>query len=264
MTKKTVIKTYQKYVIAGALLFMLMSCCTIQKADGQPLVVESHECFLKNYTHLTTEVVPLFISIDLPVKGEEPLMDSLTDFLNVSLYRFFDNGGDRHLPYQTVYSKDIEHLIEHYRDAYKPFFLADSSVEHEFGADCLNMKLVAQTDTYVTYEMDWIFFGEGAEVAKEWATFVRADGHRLSKIISNKNMLRFYKKHPELRSEDIWNHIHAYDSKAYLVGYVGLLNDSVAHQYAYAPGIVEDVTYPLDAILPYLSKEAKALIAKRE
>ena len=262
--RNTIIKTYQKIIIVCALLLMLTNCYTIQKANGQSLVVENHESFLKNYTHLTTEVVPLFISIDLPVKGEQPLMDSLTDFLNVSLYRFFDNGGDRHLPYQAVYSEDIEHLIDHYRDAYKPFFLADSTVEHEFGADCLNMKLVAQNDTYITYEMDWIFFGEGAEVAKEWATFVRADGHRLIEVISNKNMLKFYKKHPELRSEDIWHHIHAYDDKAYLVGYVGLLNDSIAHQYAYAPGIFEDVNYPLDAILPYLSKEAKELAAKRE
>lgn len=262
--RNTVIKTYQNFFIACALLLMFTNCCTIQQADGQPLVVENHECFLKSHTHLTTEVVPLFISIDLPVKGEQTLMDSLTDFLNETLYRFFDNGGDRHLPYQAVYSEDIEHLIEHYRDAYKLFFLADSTVEHEFGADCLNMKLVAQTDTYITYELDWIFFGEGDEVAKEWATFVCADAHRLAEVISNNNMLRFYKKHPGLRSEDIWNHIHTYDDKACLVGYVGLLNDSVAHQYAYAPGIFEDANYPLDAILPYLSKEAKELAAKRK
>ena len=262
--RNTVVKTYQKKFIACALLLMFTNCCTIQQADGQSLVVENHECFLKSHTHLTTEVVPLFISIDLPVKGEQTLLDSLTDFLNETLYRFFDNGGDRHLPYQAVYSEDIEHLIEHYRDAYKLFFLADSTVEHEFGADCLNMKLVAQTDTYITYELDWIFYGEGTEMAKEWATFVLADGHRLAEVISNKNMLRFYKKHPGLRSEDIWNQIHTYDDKDHLVGYVGLLNDSVAHQYAYAPGIFEDANYPLDAILPYLSKEAKELAAKRE
>lgn len=262
--RNPVIKTYQKNFIACALLLMLMNCFTIQQADSQPLVVENRECFLKNYTHLTTEVVPLFISIDLPVKGERPLTDSLTDFLNESLYRFFDNGGDRHLPYQTVYSEDIEHLIDHYRDTYNPFFLADSTEIHEFSADCLNIKLAVQTDTYITYEMDWIFFGEGPEVAKEWATFVREDGHRLTEVISNKNMLKFYQKHPELRSENIWNHIHSYDDKAYLVGYVGLLNDSVAHQYAYAPGIFEDVHYPLNVILPYLSKEAKSLVAKRK
>ena len=262
--RNTVIKTYQNFFIACALLLMLTNCCTIQKANGQPLVVENHECFLKNYTHITTEVFPLYISIDLPVKGEQPLLDSLTNFLNDALYHFFDNGDDRHLPYKTVYSDDIEHLIEHYRDAYKPFFLADSSVEHEFSVDCLEMKLVAQTETYITYEMDWIFFGEGAEVSKEWATFVRANGHRLTEVINNKNMLRFYKKHPEQRSEEIWNHIHTYDSKEYLVGYVGLLSDSISHQYAYAPGIFEDAHYPLEVIVPYLSKEAKALIAKKK
>ena len=126
----------------------------------------------------------------------------------------------------------------------------------------LAMNLVAQTDTYVTYEVDWIFFGEGNEVAKEWVTFVLADGHRLKEIISNKNMMRFYKKHPELRNEDIWKHFHAYD-RSYLVDQVGLLNDSVAHQYPFAPGIYEEANYPLDVIAPYLSKEAKELIDKR-
>lgn len=100
-------------------------------------------------------------------------------------------------------ARKVKHLMEHYRDAYSPFFLADSADQHEFLSDCLAMNLVAQSNTYVTYEVDWIFFGEGNEAAKEWVTFVLADGHRLKEIISNKNMLRFYKKHPELRDEDI-------------------------------------------------------------
>jgi len=90
-------------------------------------------------------------------------------------------------------ARKVKHLMEHYRDAYSPFFLADSADQHEFLSDCLAMNLVAQSNTYVTYEVDWIFFGEGNEAAKEWVTFVLADGHRLKEIISNKNMLWFYK-----------------------------------------------------------------------
>lgn len=94
-------------------------------------------------------------------------------------------------------------------------------------------------------------------------TIQKADGHRLTEIISNKNMLRFYKKYPKLRNEDIWNHIRTYDNKDYLVGSVGLLNDSVAHQYTLAPGIFEEAKYPLQVIAPYLSNEARGLVTKR-
>jgi len=242
------------------LAFWGLVISSIQKSNGQPLVTENHECFLKNYTHITSEVVPLFISIDLPVKGPQPLIDSLTNFLNETLYHFFDNGNDRHLPYITVYSNDIKHLIEHYRDAYKPFFLPDNTDIHEFGTDCLAMNLVAQTNTYITYEVDWIFIGEGDEVAKEWVTFVLADGHRLTEVISNENILLFYKEHPELRSEEIREHINLNGNESYPIGKVGLMNDSVAHQYAFAPGIFEDVQYPLTIITPYLSKETRELI----
>lgn len=160
-------------------------------------------CVLKNYTHITSEVFPLYISIDLPVKGPQPLMDSLTFFLNQVLYHHFDNGVDRHLPYETVYSKDVIQLVEHYRDTYKCFFLNDSTTEHEFESDCLSVTLCAQADSYVTYEVDGHFFGEGDEVSKEWLTFILPDGHRLKEIISKKSLLRFYEEHSELRNNDI-------------------------------------------------------------
>lgn len=83
----TIIKTYWKYVIPCALLLMLTNCYTIQKANGQQLVVKNHERILKNYTHITSEVIPHSISIDLPVKGNQLLMDSLRDFLVDNSYQ---------------------------------------------------------------------------------------------------------------------------------------------------------------------------------
>ena len=248
------------FITICALTPMFTSCCTIQKENGQQFVTKNHMCVLKNYTHITTEVIPLYISIDLPVKGPQPLMDSLTFFLNQTLYHYFDNGEDRHLPYETVYSKDVIQLVEHYRDTYKPFFLNDSTIEHEFESDCLSVTLCAQTDSYVTYEVDRLFFGEGDEVSKEWATFILPDGHRLKEIISKKNLLRFYGEHPELRNNDILEQIQSHGEETDFVGEFGLLNDSIVHQYLYAPGIFEDVKYPMDAIAPYLSKNVRKLI----
>ena len=253
-------KTTLFNIIICTLIPMLTSCCTIQKENDQQFVTKNHMCVLKNYTHITTEVLPLYISIDLPIKGPQPLMDSLTFFLNQALYHYFDNGDDKHLPYETVYTKDVIQLVEHYRDTYKHFFLNDSTIEHEFESDCLSVTLCAQTDSYVTYEVDRLFYGEGDEVSKEWVTFIFPDGHRLKEIISKKNLLRFYEEHPELRSHDLWEQIQSHDEGTDFVGEVGLLNDSVVHQYVYAPGIFEDIRYPLDIIAPYLSKNARKLI----
>ena len=219
---------------------------------------------LKHYKHLTGEVFPITIAIDIPVEGSGALVDSITTFFNENLYAFFDNGEDRHLSYESVISKNIKWLIEHYRVAYSPYFPADSTTEHEFSTDCLEMKLVAQTSAYVTYEINRIFYGEGTEIAKDWVTFVKSDGHRLKEIINNNEMLRFYREQPLLRSENIWENLHNHcdeeKSPHDIVCSVGLLNDSLVHQYVYAPGIFEDVKYPLSKITPYLSKEAKDLI----
>ena len=126
------------------------------------------------------------------------------------------------------------------------------------------MNLAAQTDAYVTYEVNSIFFGEGVETATEWVTFAGSDGHRLAEIISEDEMRRFYREQPKLASLNIWedilNHCYEDNSLVDIVWSVGLLGDSLAHQYVYAPGIFENIKYPMNAIAPYLSREAQELI----
>lgn len=235
-----------------------------QNGDSEALVIERQECVLKHFKHLTGEVFPVTVEIDIPVAGSEILLDSIATFFNESLYTFFDNGEERHLPYESVFSKDVKRLIEHYREAYSTFFQADSTEEHEFTTDCLEIRLVAQTSTYITYEANKIFYGEGIEIAKEWVTFSKNDGHRLIEIISNNELLRFYREQPQLRNEAIWedifNHSCGEKKPHEVVCSVGLLNDIIIHQYVYAPGIFEDATYPLDGIASYLSKEVLDLI----
>ena len=256
--------------IVFAVVSIVFSCYGCQSAnkmhsqEGKPLVTERQEHLLKYFTHMTGEVYPQTVAIDIPTEGSPSLMDSIAVFLNGKLYAFFDNGEERHLTYESVYSMDVRHLVDHYCEAYAPFLLADSTDEHMFATDCLEMNLVAQTNAYVTYEVVEAFIGEGVEIAKEWVTFVKSDGHRLTEVISNPEMLHFYREHPDLRSEDVWedvlHHGSEADSLVDIVCSVGLLNDSITHQYVYAPGIFEDVTYPLNEIAPYLSKEAQRLI----
>lgn len=227
-TKRTILHG----LIICANVLVLTSCHSNQGKSALPLITERHECQLGTFTHLTGDVCPISLSIDFPVGGSRTLIDSLTAFLNETLYAYFENG--------------------------------DSTHEHAFATDRLEVNLAAQTDAYVTYEVNSIFFGEGVETATEWVTFAVSDGHRLAEIISEEGMLRFYREQPELASINIWedilNHCYEDDSLVDIVCSVGLLGDSLAHQYAYAPGIFEDVKYPMDAIAPYLSREAQELL----
>lgn len=247
-------------IFACLSMMMFMNCQPNKETGSQTLVTERQESLLKNYTHITGEVFPQVVGIDVPTKGPEALVDSIIVFLNERLYVFFDNGEECHLSYEDIFSTDLSQLVEHYHDAYAPFFLSDSTVDHEFLTDCMEINLVAQTSAYITYEVNNIFFGEGVETAKEWVTFVKSDGHRLKDVISDAEMLRFYREHPELRNNGVWEDIHDEENPCGLACEVGLLDDSLAHQYSYAPGILEDITYPLEAIAPYLSQEAQDLI----
>ena len=253
-------------MIVCVFLLLTGGCRPEQGARGQAIVTERQACFLKDYMHLTEEVFPLTIEMDIPVKGSGAVMDSITAFLNETLYQFFDDSQECHLSFEDVFSKDTKQLAAHYREAYAPFFRSDGMDMHEFSSDCLEVYLAAQTDTYVTYGIHSIFYGEGLEIATEWVTFFKSDGHRLAEVISASDLLSFYENHPEYRNEDIWEAILDQNQDevrmlTILDGSVGLLEDSVAHQFVFAPGIFEDVYYPLTAIAPFLSKEARQLTA---
>ena len=256
-------KAVQWILLTAVVIFALTSCGEKKDVSAQNIETEYQECILRNHTHVTGAVYPFFIGIDLPVKGPQVLMDSLTSFLNETLYKYFDDGDKHHLTYESVYSRDIEHLLGHYQEVYRPFFLADSSEGHEFNSDCLTIQLVAQTDEYVTYVLNWIYFLEGDVVANEWVTFAKSDGHRLGEIISDENMRRFYEEHPECWDKGIWELTQWKFSEGndMLAGNpVGLVGDTVFCQYMFAPGILEDLKFPLASIKPYLSEEVQKLV----
>lgn len=238
---------------------LLTSCLPNQKMIAQPVVTERQTCFLKQYMHLE-ELFPLTISMDVPVEGSRIVLDSITCFLNETLYQFFDTGEAHLFPSESVFSKNTKQIATHYRETYAPYFHVDRTDEHEFASDCLEVNLVAQTDTYLTYEICHIFFGEGLETAKEWVTFAKSDGHRLAEIISGSDLLAFFKSQPGYRNQDVWEYLCSQSSPFEVGGSLGLLQETVALQYVYAPGIFEDLTYPLPAIAPYLSQEAQQLI----
>ena len=247
-----------------ATLFFLACRQTGLRLKKQDIIIENKMCELRDFISPSGRTFPLTVSIDIPIVGEQCMIDSIAVFLNESLYAFFDNGMDCHIPYTEVYTEDLKRLVPAYRDAYAPFIPDDMEL-HAFNSDCLDVKMVAQTDTYVTYAVDRVFMGEGFETATEWVTFSKTDGHRLNEIISGKELLRFFEEHPEYRDATIWEEIQyerqepGWTDKG--VAIVGLLVDSLAHQFTLAPGIFEDARYPLSAIKPYLTPEAQTMVS---
>ena len=212
-------------------LFLCVLALLLTGCRASRLVVETRERVLDVFTLPTGESSDMTVSIEYPVKGPQCLLDSITTFLDESFGRYLVSGFP-------------------------------AGEDYEF--HCLAVKVAARTDAYVTYEIDRIFFGEGLEILMDWVTFARSDGHRLPEIISEAALVRFYKEHPEYRSRDIWEHVvwtsREYDHPLEIGGTVGLLKDTVIHQYVYAQGIYEEVVIPLKAIAPYLSEETRRLI----
>lgn len=255
-------------------VIIVMTLCSLTagyaanpKGGDDTLVVKRQMCFLKDFTHIQEKDCELVVFADLPVKGAQTLLDSITVLLNEELYWYFDYSADGNhlLPFKTVFSTDIPHLLKHYRKAYRPYFDVKNPDMCEFATHCLELNMVAQTATYVTYEVVDVFFGEGLEEARTWVTFAKSDGHRLKEVITEDNMVRFLQEHPEQADNGVWGDIleSMENNEPIRIVRAGLLNDSIAFQYIWAPGIFDDSRYDLVPLKPYLTAEAQALVDGR-
>lgn len=252
----------RKAYLFGSLLLtaLAIQSFTINYAvEDEPLVVERQECVLQKVKHHVTGMpYKRKVTVDVPIKGKKVLVDTVITFLNKSLYEFFEPNNGAHLAYDDVASSDSRHLLAHYKKAYRKWYKSD---RFYLNNDFFEVLLVAQTDDYVTYERDWSFWGEGITTNQDWTTFMKSNGHRISEVISEENLLRFLKEHPDQRDNNIWEDIQ-YKKKEGVTGMenVGLLKDSVVHQHCYAYGIYETTKYDLKVIMPYLSQEALLLV----
>ena len=244
--------------------FLTAGYAASPKTDNDTVVVKTQSCFLKNYTHIEKNDCGLGIVADLPVKGPKTLIDSITLYLNEQLYWFFDyDENNRHLPFEKVFSTNIPKLLNQYRKAYKPYFDVHNPEICEFGTNFLELNLVAQTETYITYECIYAYYGEGLEEARYWVTFDKSDGHRLKEIVTADNLIRYLREHPEVDDDGVWGDIResmAENDNFSRPIHAGLLNGKLALQFIWAPGIYDDSQYDLAPLMSYLSAEAQALV----
>ena len=254
-------------IVIMTLAFLTAGHAANTREDNDTLAVKRQMCFLKNYSHIQEKDCGLAVIADLPVKGSKSLVDSITVFLNEELYGYFDPSTEnKHLlPYEKVFSSDIPQLLKHYRKVYRPYFDEKNPDMCEFATHCLELNMVAQTATYVTYEVVDVFFGEGLEEARTWVTFAKSDGHRLREIITDDNLVRFLREHTDRRDNGVLGDIVTCMENGDFSRNVnaGLLNDSIAFQFIWAPGIFDDSKYDLAPLKPYLTEKAQKLVEER-
>lgn len=228
----------------------------------RPLEVERQEWVIQHMRgDIPSEEFDIGVTLDIPVSGSPFLVDSVVRLLNESLYRFFESSNDPRFAPEALYCSDGKRLLQRYQEAYRPY-IEDTC---EFHGGCpdffvyLSVTMTEQTESFVTYEVSNYFIGEGDFEYLEWVAFDKSDGHRLLQIVNDEDV-------PELlKNTSVWEDAEYRLSKDEEVAWrcsFGLTSDSLRCQYLYAPGIVETFSLGLEAVKPYLTKEAAELFRK--
>lgn len=224
--------------------------------ESQILVVERQYVKLEGVNPNGWEFAEF--AVDVPIKGPQPLLDSIKAFMNETLYKMCEIKEDApKYSIEKVYTDNMYNLLTSYANKYAGY--VKENVEwfvHN------NIFLIAQTESFVTYGIE-CYHGSGSTGSEFYCyTFSTKDGHRVKDIMNWQDIKRFIDDHPNVR--------HPYgqwqlesDGKAneewnlYDVGllYNGLLLVNEDHANHYVIG-----TIPYKEILTYLSKDAQNLV----
>lgn len=209
------------------------------------------------------------VIIDYPVQGPQALVDAVRSYIIGQLAGEIENigtySGDR---------SDGEVIAGYYADKYVDYFYQDEDLK-EYDAEMnVEIKKIAETDLFVTYETsDYVYSGgavHGME-STEGATFRKSDGQRITAIFKDtyddefKQMIinEVTTKH-NLSLDDIatFNEDFKYSPMPKTAPY--LSRDGVELRYmpyeiaSYSEGIL-DVTLYWWQVKDYLTTDARAL-----
>ena len=249
---------------AGILTIAMTSYKTPTFQDKHFLKVERQEWVIQHMTdYLPSYVFDIGITVDVPVGGSPVLIDSVMGLLNESIYLFLDDRHEPRFAPGELYCSDGKQLLQYYREAYHPYiqdtckFCGCLPV-----VDYLNVTLLEQTDSFITYEVSNYFIGEGDCDYLRWVTFDKRDGHQLSQVVRKDGLLDLLKMSSG-KDYDVWWDVEyrlSIESELFYSTEFGLTSDSIWCQYLYAPGIVETFPFDMKTAYPYLTEEAKKLL----
>lgn len=260
-------KWYLWLAVMG-LFAIMQGCGSVKTEQVKDLVVVEQ---IDSICGVRDGVIEHLVSfdIDVPVDGSQALVDSVMAFVNSEVYNMCEFCVDidyipegEHMMYnkKEMFTNDGPRLLSHYMDKYKP--LIQDSLENTYG---LELKLVAQTEKYVTYGMESLHCGGSCGSEKFYHTFDKTDGHQVTEIISHDNLLRFFADNPEYNNFDVdpWSDEQGWEFTAnydFCNSYCGLLND---HFTLVINGVINHymvASIPYSRIFSYLSPEAQTLV----
>lgn len=189
--------------------------------------------------------------VDFPTEGPQPLMDSVIEFVNERLYQLFDMENGAHIPFKKARVMNSDNIVYDYISKYRKLY---GRTELNNSTYSLKLEMVAQTETFVTYEIHDDNCSAGCWYRTSWETFRKDNGHRVKELISDKDMVRFINENP-------WCDYGLLAGTTGAIS-VGLLDDGMV--WFYDPtGWTEqmEVQYDYDDIFPYLGNESQALIS---
>lgn len=207
--------------------------------------------------------------VDYPIGGPQPLTDSVRQFVKRELYNLFDwdnteaNAQEEiHIPFQRVCEWNGENIVTDFVNNYRPLYEKEDMF---VGAVYLNLLLMAQTETFVTYYAQHIHCGASCNSEYSYHTFRKRDGHLLKEVLNKKGIMSFLKAYPQYKDVFLIG-----DEDLDYFTFSGLFDDGLHCSYL----IVSDwpdynpeegwheIIIPYAEIKPYLSKEAQELIMK--
>ena len=248
------IKCLSLLLIAGVVLILAAAGCGEQKkdpAESQMLVVKRQYVKVKGSNPDAWEFAEF--SVDIPVEGPQPLLDSIKAFLNENLYKAFeavdfDEDSTWFTP-KDVYTDDMSCLLDSYVDKYSDHL---KNMEWVWPSG-FSFFMVAQTESFVTYGLEAY---QGRAAVMYCHTFSKKDGHEVDEIITKENLLRFLKDHPDVKhpfydleifnNEDVYYNLGLLEDGALCIS--AMQNDIVISKFGYKE------------LLPYLSTEAQELV----
>ena len=198
--------------------------------------------------------------VDYPVDGPQPLTDSVRQFVIKELYCMFDldyDEEDRLIPFEKVCEWKGDNIVTDFLDNYGPFY------EKEImgvGASYLSLRLVVQTETFITYFGEYNSCGASCATGYCYYTFRKQDGHMLKEIISKKKLKAFVKDHPVYNNQIAIEYNEEFDTE--INEYFSMLKDGVVfvNPMGLDLGELWEITIPYSEIKPYLTKQAQELV----
>ena len=196
--------------------------------------------------------------VDYPIGGPQPLADSVRQFVKRELYCMFDwnysldNPDEKlHIPFEKVCEWKGDNIVTDFINNYRPLY---ENEEIGIGEISLNLKLVAQTETFVTYYAEETDCGGSCNHSYDFYTFRKRDGELLGEILSKKDLSKFVKTYPQYKFDD--------DACMSFIGMgeEGLLF-GIYIMFGASGGFHKIDTIPYEMAKPYLSKKAQELIS---